>query len=87
MNVDEYFLRPQDKIPPKENRNPVKTSRAEATASMRDSDPAPQEEDQQQLQANNEVVLDTAFHQTIQELTANITRVIDEKLRLLSQTI
>lgn len=49
--------------------------------------PPEEEEQQQQLQANTEVVLDAAFRQTIQEITANITRVIDEKLGPLSQTI
>lgn len=85
MNIDKYFLRSRDKIPPKENRNPTKTYRSEATASMPDS--TPEEEERQQLQANTEVVLDPAFRQTIQEITANITRVIDEKLGPLSQVI
>ncbi|KAE8277957.1 hypothetical protein D5F01_LYC24000 [Larimichthys crocea] len=84
MSIDDYFLRSRDKRPPKENRNSTKMSRREATASMPDSPP---EEEQQQLQANPKVVLDAPFRQTIQEITANITKVIDEKLGPLSQTL
>jgi len=50
-------------------------------------DSPPEEEEQRLLQADNEFVLDPAFRLTIQEVTANITRVIDEKLGPLSQTI
>lgn len=80
MNIDDYFLRSRDKIPSKDDRNPVKTSEPEASASMLEEEP-------QQVQANTEVVLDASFRQTIQEITANITKVIDEKLGPLSQTI
>lgn len=83
MNIDEYFLRSRHKIPPKENRNLAKTSGPEATVSMPDS--SPEEEEQQQVQANTEFVLDAAFRQTIQEITANLTRVTDEKLGPLFQ--
>lgn len=48
-------------------------------------DSPPEEEEQQQVQANTEFVLDAAFRQTIQEITANLTRVTDEKLGPLSQ--
>lgn len=87
MSLDEYFLRPRDKVPPKENRNPTKTSRPEATASVSMSDSRPVEEEQHSPQASTEVVLDPAFRQAIREITANITMVIDEKLGPLSQMI
>lgn len=48
-------------------------------------DSPPEEEEQQRLQACTEFVLDAAFRQTIQEITANLTRVTDEKLGPLSQ--
>lgn len=85
MSIDEYFLRRQDKMPPKESRKSTKTSRPEAAASLPDFPPV--EEEPHPLLANTEDVLDPAFRQTIQEITANITRVIDEKLGPLSQTI
>lgn len=85
MNIDDYFLRSRDKIPPKEDRNLAKTSGSDTSASMLDS--TPEEEEQQQVQISNEVVLDAAFCQTFVEITANITRVNDEKLVPLSQTI
>lgn len=72
-------------MPPKESRKSTKTNKPEATASLPELSPV--EEEQQPLLANNEDVLDPAFRQTIQEITANITRVIDEKLGPLSQTI
>lgn len=84
MNIDEYFLRPRDKMPPKEIRNQPKTTRLEATANAAMEE---EEQQQQQLQATEEVVLDPAFRQTIQEITANITKVIDEKLGPLSQAL
>lgn len=48
-------------------------------------DSPPQGEEQQRVQASTEFVLDAAFRQTIQEITANLTRVTDEKLGPLSQ--
>lgn len=85
MSIDDYFLRSQDKMPPKENKKSNRVSRLEATASL--SDFPPLAEEQQQLLANTEDTLDPAFRQTIREITANITKVIDEKLGPLSQTI
>ena len=84
MNIDEYFLRRQDRMPSKDSRKSSKTSRPEATASLPDFSPVVEE--QQPLMANTEDALDLAFRQTFQEIMANITRVIDEKLGLLSQT-
>ena len=72
-------------MPSKDSRKSSKTSRPEATASLPDFSPV--EEEQQPLMANTEDALDPAFRQTIQEITANITRVIDEKLGPLSQTL
>lgn len=72
-------------MPPKDSRKSSKTSRPEATARLPDFSPV--EEEQQPLMANTEDALDLAFRQTIQEITANITRVIDEKLGPLSQTL
>ena len=72
-------------MPPKDSRKSSKTSRPEATASLPDFSPV--EEEQQPLMANTEDALDPAFRQTIQEITANITRVIDEKLGPFSQTL
>lgn len=85
MNIYDYFLRSQDKIPLKEDHNLAKTSGSEASARMLDS--TQEAEEQQQVQASNEVVLEAAFRQTILEIMANMTRVIDEKLVPLSQTI
>lgn len=48
-------------------------------------DSPPEGEEQQRVQASTEFVLDAAFRQTIQEITANLTRVTDEKLGPLSQ--
>lgn len=74
-------MRPREKVPPKENRNPIKTSRPEATASMPDSPPV--EEEQQPPQANTEVVLDSALEgnnptQVYQELDTKPARDGDE---------
>ena len=58
------------------------------TASLPDLSPV--EEEQQLLIANTEDVLDPAFHQTIQEIMANITRFdekLDEKMGPVSQTL
>ena len=86
MSIDEYFLKRLDKMSPKYSRKSSKTnSRPEATASFPDLSLV--EEEQQPLIANKEDVFDPAFHQTIQEIMANITRVIDEKLGPLSQML
>ncbi|KAE8287271.1 hypothetical protein D5F01_LYC15243 [Larimichthys crocea] len=62
MSIGHYFLRCQDKRPPKENQNLTKRSRLEATASVLD----------QRRKSNN---------------SYKLTRVIDEKLGPLSQTL
>lgn len=85
MSIDEYFMRRRDKMPPKDNRKSHKTSRPEANASLPDLPPV--EEEQPPLKDSTEDALDPAFRQTIQEITANITKVIDEKLGPLSQTL
>lgn len=72
-------------MPPKESRKSSKTSKPEANASSPDFSPV--EEEQLPPTLNTEDALDPAFRQTIQEITANITRVIDEKLGPLSQTL
>lgn len=79
-------MRSRDKITSKEDRNPAKASELGVTASMSGSSLG--EEEQQPPRANTEgVVLDAAFRQAIQEITANRTRVIDEKLGPLSHTL
>lgn len=84
MNIDEYFVKCQDKMPPKDKSKSSKASRQEATASSSGSAPVVQEE---QPLGDTEKVLDPAFHQTIQEITANITKVIEERLGPLSQAL
>uniref|UniRef100_A0A3B4WX50 L1 transposable element RRM domain-containing protein n=1 Tax=Seriola lalandi dorsalis TaxID=1841481 RepID=A0A3B4WX50_SERLL len=64
-------------------RSYISMNKPEATASLPDL--PPMEEEQQPLLTED--ALDPAFRQTIQEITANITRVIDEKLGPLSQTV
>uniref|UniRef100_H2N1V0 L1 transposable element RRM domain-containing protein n=1 Tax=Oryzias latipes TaxID=8090 RepID=H2N1V0_ORYLA len=73
MSIDEYFLKCQDKMPPKESRKSAKTNKPEAT--------------EQQALNDAESALDPAFRQTIQVITANITKVIDERLCPLSRLL
>lgn len=59
MSIDEYFLRRQDKMRPKESRKSTKTSRPEATPSLFDFSPV--EEEQQPLIANTRMCLTRFF--------------------------
>ena len=71
-------------MPPKDGKKSTKTNKPEADASS--PSPSPKE-GEQLLASGTSDTLDPSFRQTIQEITANITRVIDEKLGPLSQTL
>ncbi|CAJ1076542.1 hypothetical protein D5F01_LYC24000 [Xyrichtys novacula] len=73
MNIDEYFLRSRDKMASKQDHNSAEDSELGATASMTVSPPA-EEERQTPREDARDVVLDAAFRQAIQEITANITK-------------
>lgn len=79
MSIDEYFLSRSDTMPPKK-----KSSKNECTAS-----PAGLPLDAEELATASKMasVLDPALRQAIQEITDNISKVIDEKLSPLSQTL
>lgn len=84
MSIDEYFLKCRDNMPPKEIRKVGKTSKPEATTSL-SSIPSVVEE--HHAESDTDGALDPAFRQTIQVITANITKVIDEWLGPLSQLL
>lgn len=78
MSLDGYFLSPAETMPPR--KKPSKTEGAASSI----QDP----EERQIANASNPTsCLDPALRQAIQEITENITKVLDEKLSCLSQTL
>ena len=79
MSIEEYFLRQPDNMPPKTNRKSCKTDTSDGSSQT--------SVDEQLAPEGNASTLDPALRQAIQEITANISKVIDEKLCLLSQML